>query len=121
MPPGYNGLNQIDPSQGFLLPRAAVCVRNVLTRRDLREENYSTEKARKSLSFLQIRPSSSTTRTRREGLLQTKRRLLTDRTFSEMMSAMSFIAKWIEFLPVEIDSELTERNWPRFRTYNLHA
>jgi len=38
-----------------------------------------------------------------------------------MMSAMSFIAKWIEFLPVEIHSELTERNSPGFRTYNLQA
>jgi hypothetical protein len=36
-----------------------------------------------------------------------------------MMRAMSFIAKWIEFLPVGIDSELTHGNAPFFWTYNL--
>jgi hypothetical protein len=36
-----------------------------------------------------------------------------------MMRAMSFIAKWIEFLPVGIDSELTDRNALSFWTYNL--
>ena len=41
--------------------------------------------------------------------------------FSEMMSAMSFIAKRIEFLSVEIDCELTEKNSPGSRTYNLQA
>jgi hypothetical protein len=38
-----------------------------------------------------------------------------------MMSAMSFVAKRIEFLSVEIDWELTERNSPGSRTYNLQA
>ena len=47
------------------------------------------------------------------------RKCKSDRRFSETMRAKSFIAKWIEFLAVGIDLELTDRNVPSFWTYNL--
>jgi hypothetical protein len=86
--------------------------------RNLQNDNYST-KAPKHLATTMPSDLFGPCYDGVQTVPLVSRRCKSDRRFSEMMRAMSFIAKWIEFLSVGIVPDLTDRIAIFFWTYNL--
>jgi hypothetical protein len=91
-----------------------------LTRRDLRMANHSTKAPENPWACGKSDPLPVPSDPP-SGVSRDEVTFFSVIRFGEMMPAMSFIAKRIEFLSVEIDCELTERNSPGSLTYNPHA